>query len=115
MLNLDGQWVVIRDAANNQLNCDRRLERDWFTEAGSSLKDMMKKVEWVSNPAPNEWDGFGIWTALKAGEYRLGRIFYKSCAGPDPVDARRELLSNLVPKPGMDFYLFKKDVQKSPR
>ena len=81
--------------------------------------DMMAEVERVEDPAPNEWDGFNIWTSVpEKGFYKLGRIGYKSCSGGinrDPVVARRDLLSNLKPKQGMDFYLYNKDVLKSPR
>ena len=81
--------------------------------------DMMKEVERVEEPAPNEWDGFNIWTSVpEKGFSKLGRIGYKSCSGGinrDPVVARRDLLSNLKPKQGMDFYLYNKDVLKSPR
>ena len=81
--------------------------------------DMMTEVERVEEPAPNEWDGFNIWTSVpEKGFDKLGRIGYKSCSGGinrDPVVARRDLLSNLKPKQGMDFYLYNKNVLKSPR
>ena len=81
--------------------------------------DMMAEVERVEDPAPNEWDGFNIWTSVpEKGFFKLGRIGYKSCSGGidrDPVVARRDLLENLKPKKGMDFYLYNKNVLKSPR
>ena len=80
---------------------------------------MMTEVERVEGDAPNEWDGFNIWTSVPEKQFfLLGRIGYKSCSGGtdgDPVVARRDLLSNLKPKKGMDFYLYNKNVPKSPR
>ena len=86
------------------------MDTRWFTRGGT-VQEHMDEVARISNPAPNDWDGFNMWVSVpekKNGQkknYLLGRIGFKRCPG-----GWTETIEKLEPKPGMDYYMFKKEL-----
>ena len=77
------------------------MDTKWF-EQGKTVDTHMSEVARIQNPAPNDWDGFNMWTSPPQ-DYLLGRVGFKRCPG-----GWTETIEKLQPKAGMDYYMFKK-------
>ena len=89
------------DAQVTTWPCHVKVEHKWFEE-GKTVDTHMSEVARIDGPAPNDWDGFCMWTSPDE-DYKLGRISFNRCPG-----GWTETIELLEPKPGMDYYMFKK-------
>ena len=81
--------------------CHVKVDHRWFTE-GKSVATTMQEVERVDGPAPNDWDGFSM-NESPEDDNLLGRISINRCP-----NGWTESVENLVSKPGVNVYMFKK-------
>ena len=59
--------------------CHVKMAHNWF-EQGGTVGEHMAEVARIQNPAPNDWDGFNMWTSPQK-DHLLGRIGFKRCPG----------------------------------